>query len=63
MPIPWKRRRRGDRQKIVDVVVDVDLVDVIVDGDGDGDVAVIEGGTQDIADTFSDLQALTGVAS
>jgi hypothetical protein len=29
--------------------------------DGDGDVAV--GGSQDIADTFSDLQALTGVAS
>jgi hypothetical protein len=30
---------------------------VIVDGD------VIVGGSQDIADTFSDLQALTGVAS
>jgi hypothetical protein len=34
------------------VVVDVD---VIFDGDG--------GGSQDIADTFSGLQALTGVAS
>jgi len=41
---------------IVIVIVDVD-VDVDVDGDGDG------GGSQDIADTFSDLQALTGVAS
>jgi hypothetical protein len=40
------------------VDVDVDVV-VSVDGDGDGDV----GGSQDIADTFSGLQALTGVAS
>jgi hypothetical protein len=39
-------------------VVDVD-VDGDVDGDGDGD----GGGSQDIADTFSGLQALTGVAS
>jgi hypothetical protein len=38
------------------VIVDVD-VDVDLDGDGDG------GGSQDIADTFSGLQALTGVAS
>jgi hypothetical protein len=40
------------------VIVDVDVI-VSVDGDGDGDV----GGSQDIADTFSGLQALTGVAS
>jgi hypothetical protein len=59
----------------VDVVVTWSLTSVAltssltspvdVDGDGDVDLAVNVdgGGTQDIADTFSDLHAPTGVAS